>query len=77
MQINGRQCIYAPSDHYALLKERLMQYSLGYYEDSVYGMVVDCHQIDQLKDVSFHINGNWYEWLRGDWLIEIGSSYQC
>ena len=45
---SGLQCIYAPPNHYELMKEEVLKYSMGYYEDSTYGIVVDCNQADDL-----------------------------
>ena len=38
-----------------------MQFSLGYYEDSTYGIVVDCEQEDDLNDIELMIgeSGAW------------------
>ena len=39
---SGQTCISAPIEHYNLMKDKILQYSIGYYEDSTYGLVVDC-----------------------------------
>lgn len=59
---SGTQCLYAPPEHYALMKEKILQYSLGYYEDTTYGIVVDCEQADDLKDLQIMIgeDPNWF-----------------
>ena len=59
------------------MKDRILQYSLGYYEDESYGITLGCEQLDLLKSVEFYIDDQWYEFRRNDYLIDIGDSYQC
>jgi len=59
------------------MKERILQYSMGYYDDPTYGIVLSCEHRDILFDIKLHIAGNWYEVKRIDYLIKIGSDYQC
>ena len=79
----SEQCITAPSNHFKLMRDGVMKYSTGYYEDPVYGLVVDCYEETWMKDLEILVEGYdgsgayWTEVSRFDYLSEINSSGEC
>lgn len=64
------------------MTEAILDYSTGWYNDSEYGKVTSCDEVDLLPKVYFLITGDdnkdyWAEWLPADYMIEIDSTQEC